>query len=169
MIFKGLYFILICSIQFLWSQIGIYNQPWLDTNKAIIIDLYSGNDINWDEIKKTNQLTAIIHKSSQGLKTDSKYNERKEIAKKHGYKWGSYHLGTADDPVKQADHYLNIVDNHTGELLALDLESDDSTRHMNLRNAVIFINRIFEKTGRYPVVYCNKRSEERRVGKECRL
>lgn len=139
-----------------YSQTGQFNQPWLDTNKAIIIDLYAGNEINWTELKKNNQLVAIIHKASQGLKTDTKYKERKEIALKNGYKWGSYHLGTAGDPIQQADHYLSIVGDYTGELLALDLESDDSTKHMNLANALLFINRIFEKTGKYPMVYCNR-------------
>ncbi len=138
------------------AQITEFNQPWLDTNKAIIIDFYSGNNIVWEDLKKDKQLVAIIHKSSQGFRVDGKYKERRDIALQQGYKWGSYHLGTPGDPVAQADYYISLVGDHPEELLALDLESDDSTKHMNLRNASIFIHRIFEKTGRYPVVYCNK-------------
>ncbi len=133
-----------------------FDQPWKDTSKAIIIDLYAGNDIDWNALKKDQQLTAIIHKASQGYKTDPKYADRRAMALKNGYKWGSYHLGTNDDPVVQADHYLEIVGNYSDELIALDLESDDSTKHMNLRNAILFINRIYERTHRYPVVYCNR-------------
>jgi GH25 family lysozyme M1 (1,4-beta-N-acetylmuramidase) len=139
-----------------FAQTDPLNQPWLDTNKAIIIDLYAGNEINWKELKNTPQLTAMIHKASQGLVEDVKYNERRTLALKHGYKWGSYHLGTPGDPIQQADYYLKIIGNHPDELMALDLESNDSTKHMNLRNAVIFIKRIHQKTNRYPLIYCNK-------------
>ncbi len=140
----------------IFAQINEYDQPWQDTNIAIIIDFYSGNEVNWSELKKDQQLTAIIHKASQGLKFDGKYIERRDSALKYGYLWGSYHLGVAGDPIEQADHYLNIVGTNSHELLALDLESEDSTKHMNLRNAVLFINRIYEKTNRYPMVYCNR-------------
>lgn len=153
-ILSGLLFSILPCYSF--AQINQFNQPWLDTSKAIIIDLYAGNDINWEQLKNDRQLAAIIHKASQGLKTDSKYHERHDIALKNGYKWGSYHLGLPGDPIAQADHYLKIVGEDKNELLSLDLESDDSTKHMNLRNAILFIERIYEKTNRYPVVYCNR-------------
>jgi lysozyme len=139
-----------------FTQTNLFNQPWLDTNRAIIIDLYAGNDLRWEELKNTPQLVAIIHKASQGLTEDKKYKERRVLALEHGYKWGSYHLGTPTDPVQQADQYLKIIGEHPDELMALDLESNDSTQHMNLRNAIIFIQRIHQKTNRYPLVYCNK-------------
>lgn len=150
------FYILLFSSYTLSAQVNSFNQPWLDTNKAIIIDLYAGNDINWEQLKYDRQLVAIIHKASQGLKTDSKYQERHDMALKNGYKWGSYHLGLPGDPIAQADHYLNIVGDHSDELLALDLESDDSTKHMNLRNAIRFIERVYQITNRYPIVYCNR-------------
>jgi lysozyme len=148
-------FVLMSGVQSISAQTE-FNQPWKDTSKAIIIDFYAGNEVNWAEMKKDPQLVAIIHKASQGLRTDPKYMERRSIALKNGYKWGSYHLGTADDPITQADFYLSTIGDHPDELLALDLESDDSTRHMTPSNAVKFIQRIYEKTLRYPVVYCNK-------------
>ena len=40
-------------------------------------------------------------------------------------------------------------------MLALDLESDDATKRMSFDEARTFINRIKEKTGRYPIVYAN--------------
>jgi lysozyme len=145
-------FIFILSLS---AQVNEFSEPWKDTSRAIIIDFYSGNEVNWEEMKKDNRLVAIIHKASQGFKIDPKYKERRAIALSYGYKWGSYHLGTPGDPIEQADHYLNVVGKDPNELLALDLESDDSAKHMNIPNAIIFINRIYEKTGRYPVVYCN--------------
>lgn len=155
MLYRSITWIFVSSIS-LSAQISEFNEPWKDTSKAIIIDFYSGNEVDWEEMKKDNRLAAIIHKASEGLKTDDKYHERKKIALSYGYKWGSYHLGTPGNAIEQADHYLSTVGNDTNELLALDLESDDSTKHMNIRNAVIFIHRIYEKTARYPLVYCNK-------------
>src|SRR5688572_9962089 len=132
-----------------YAQTNPYSAPWKDPNIAILIDLYAGNDIDWNVLKADQQLAAIIHKASQGLNSDAKYAERRKTALSLGYKWGSYHLGTNEDPIKQADHYLGIVENHSNELIALDLESNDSSKHMNIRNAALFIKRIYEKTGRY--------------------
>lgn len=155
MLYRGVFWFFVCTLS-LSAQITEFNEPWKDTTRAIIIDFYSGNDIDWEQMKTDLQLCAIIHKASQGLRPDEKYKERRSTALNYGYKWGSYHLGTPGNPIAQADYYLGIVGNDPNELLALDLESDDSTKHMNIRNAVIFINRIYEKTGRYPVIYCNK-------------
>src|SRR6266446_3943074 len=41
------------------------------------------------------------------------------------------------------------------DLLALDLESPDATRHMSFDEARAFIKRIKAKTGRYPLIYAN--------------
>jgi lysozyme len=153
---KGLLPLLFFLFPICLSAQSEFNTPWKDTSKAIIIDFYAGNEVDWDAMKNDPQLTAIIHKASQGLKTDPKYLERRTEALKRGYLWGSYHLGTMGDPVAQADHYLGIVGNDPHQLLALDLESDDSTKHMTPGNAVKFIQRIYEKTNRYPLVYCNK-------------
>lgn len=152
---------LITSFVFLFSfqisaQSDEFSQPWLDTSMAIVIDSYGLNPINFQKLLTDRRVVGIIHKASQGFKTDDKLNERKKMTKQNGLLWGTYHLGTNDDPIEQADFYLKTVDYDSLQLIALDLESLDSTKFMSLYNAERFIQRIYEKTHRYPLLYCNK-------------
>ena len=140
----------------LTAQVGEFNQPWKDSTRAIIIDPYSENKIDWNALLTDTRVVGLIHKASQGLKADRMYSTRKATAKQAGLLFGSYHLGTPGDPIQQADCYLELTEGDTTELLALDLESLDSTKHMTLPNAERFIKRVYEITGRYPVVYCNR-------------
>ena len=100
-------------------------------------------------------MVAIIHRATIGDRADRKYAERRDEAKKRGYKWGAYHFGKPGDPIKQADFFLDTVKPDKDDLIALDLESDDATKHMSFDEARTFIKRIKEKTGRYPFVYAN--------------
>src|SRR5205814_677497 len=118
-------------------------------------DPFEGNAIDWDQLATDKRVVAIIHRATIGDRVDRTYAERKIEAKKRGYKWGAYHFGKPGDPIKQADFFLETVKPATDELIALDLESEDSTKHMSFADARIFIKRIKEKTGRYPFVYAN--------------
>jgi lysozyme len=149
------FFLCILSLK-LSAQISEFNKPWEDTTKAIIIDAYSENKIDWVALQTDKRVVAVIHKASQGEKADPGYSTRKAITKQQGLLFGSYHLATPGDPIRQADCYLEMTGGDTTELLALDLESLDSTKHMTLPNAEKFIKRVFEVTGRYPIVYCNR-------------
>jgi GH25 family lysozyme M1 (1,4-beta-N-acetylmuramidase) len=100
-------------------------------------------------------VVAIIHRATIGDRADKKYAERKIEAKKRGYKWGAYHFGKPGDPIKQADFFLNTVKPADDDLIALDLESEDASKHMSFDEARVFINRIKQETGRYPFVYAN--------------
>lgn len=137
------------------GQTSEFNQPWLDSTKAIIIDPYGDNEIDFDKLLTDKRVVGIIHKASQGYSADRKYYGRKLLAKQKGLLWGSYHLGMRGDGKMQADFYLNTIQNDTSELMALDLEGLDTNSFMSLKNAERFIYRIHEKTKRYPVVYCN--------------
>ena len=55
----------------------------------------------------------------------------------------------------QADFFLETVKPEADDLIALDLESEDATKHMSFDGARVFIKRIKEKIGRYPLVYAN--------------
>ncbi len=130
-------------------------RAWEDTLRPIIIDAYGPNGIDWAQMQTDPRVVAVIHKSSQGFNTDSKYLTRRDRAKDLGYKWGSYHLAKPGNPIEQADFYLETIENPDDELIALDLEGLDETRFMSLDDALIFIERIHEVTGNYPFVYCN--------------
>lgn len=59
-------------------------------------------------------------------------------------------------PIEQADFYLDQVKPDSTEIIALDIE-DTTPKNMSLQNAKIFIKRIKEKTGRYPLLYINNK------------
>lgn len=147
--------LLACSSLAALAQSPEFSEPWKNPNIALAIDPFEGNDINWDKLATDPRVVAIIHRATIGDRVDRKYAARRDEAKKRGYKWGAYHFARAGDPIKQADFFLNTVKPAADELIALDLESVDSTKHMSFDDARIFIKRIKEKTGRYPLVYAN--------------
>jgi lysozyme len=132
-----------------------FNEPWKNPKIAIAIDPFEKNAIDWDALATDPRVVAIIHRATIGDRADLKYAERRDEAKKRGYKWGAYHLGKPGDPIKQADFFLETVRPGKDDLLALDLESPDPTKHMSFDEARAFIKRIKEKTGRYPLIYAN--------------
>ena len=147
--------LLISSVLPAFAQSSEFHQPWKVPDIALAIDPFEGNEIDWELLAADKRVVAIIHRATIGDRVDRKYHERKVEAKKRGYKWGAYHFGKPGDPIKQADFFLKTVKPEADDLLALDLESTDATKHMSFDEARVFINRIKEQTGRYPFVYAN--------------
>ena len=134
-----------------------FNEPWKNPQIALAIDPYEGNEIDWEQLATDTRVVAIIHRATIGDRADRKYAERRDEAKKRGYKWGAYHLGKPGDPLKQADFFLETVKPAADDLIALDVESPDEARDMSFAEARLFIKRIKEKTGRYPLIYANNK------------
>jgi GH25 family lysozyme M1 (1,4-beta-N-acetylmuramidase) len=151
-LFLGL--LLLLSAQAL-AQSPEFNEPWKSPRVALAIDPFEGNDIDWDKLATDKRVVAVIHRATIGDRVDKKYAERKIEAKKRGYKWGAYHFAKPGDAIKQADFFLETVKPEADDLIALDLESTDFEKHMSFDEARVFINRVKEKTGRYPLVYAN--------------
>ena len=145
--------IVACSLTF--AQSSEFSEPWKNPNIALAIDPFEGNAIDWDQLATDHRVVAIIHRATIGDRVDKKYAERKIEAKKRGYKWGAYHYGKPGDPIKQADFFLETVKPENDDLLALDLESTEFDKHMSFEEARVFINRVKQKTGRYPILYAN--------------
>jgi len=136
-----------------------FNAPWKDPAVALVIDPYHANSIDWEKLSTERRVVAIIHKATIGMdKVDSGYAKRKEEALKRGYLWGSYHWGVAGNPEKQADFYIDTVKPGPDELIALDLEDAMSKTLMNVDEAILFVERVKARTGRYPVLYTNHSS-----------
>ena len=144
----------LCSVAAV-AQSPEFSEPWKNPNIALAIDPFEGNDIDWDKLATDKRVVAIIHRATIGDRRDRKYAARKIEAKKRGYKWGAYHFGRPGNPIKQADFFLDTVKPGKDDLIALDLESTDATKDMSLDEARVFIKRIKQKTGRYPLVYAN--------------
>jgi GH25 family lysozyme M1 (1,4-beta-N-acetylmuramidase) len=154
--------LLICTSLFYLAAIAQTNdfntEPW-KKDYPIVIDPYQGNGIDFEKLVTDKRVVAIIHKASQGLFLDKEYVARSEKAQAKRLSYGSYHLGTNEDPIKQADFYLTAIKDHTNEPMALDIENcnpnPEKKPYITLPNAEKFINRIHEKTGKYPLLYIN--------------
>jgi len=144
-----------CSSPVSFAQSNEFAEPWKNPKIALAIDPYERNEIDWDQLATDKRVVAIIHRATIGDRADREYAERRDEAKKRGYKWGAYHFGRPGDPIKQADFFLDTVRPTADDLIALDLESTDGTKHMSFDEARVFIKRIKEKTGRYPLIYAN--------------
>ena len=123
------------------AQSPEFSEPWKNPNIALAIDPYERNEIDWDKLATDPRVVAIIHRATIGDRVDRLYEERKIEAKKRGYKWGAYHFGKPGSPIKQADFFLETVQPEADDLIALDLESEDATKHMSFDDARIFIKR----------------------------
>lgn len=136
-----------------------FDHPWNDQKRALLIDPYHGNSIDWVQLSTEPRVAAIIHKSTSGTKEiDSAYLYRKQEAKSRGYLWGSYHWGVTGKPEEQADHYIDTVAPTEDELIAIDLVDATSNKLMNADEALRFARRVRERIGRYPVLYTNHAS-----------
>lgn len=129
--------------------------PWKDEDTAIVIDAYQGNSIDWDKMATDTRTVGVIHRSSIGLRVDTQYKTRKAIAKQRGYLWGAYHLGYRGNVKEQVDLFLDLIDGEQDTLMILDLEDTANSRFMSIEEAVVFMEMVYERTGRIPVVYAN--------------
>ncbi|PJB54252.1 MAG: hypothetical protein CO099_02565 [Bdellovibrio sp. CG_4_9_14_3_um_filter_39_7] len=132
-----------------------WNQPWKRSDTSIVIDAYELNGIDWDKMATDKKMVGVIHRSSIGLTVDKQYKARRAIASERGYLWGAYHLGRRGDTIKQADLFLSLVGNDPDALMVLDLEDTASSSFMSIDEAVVFMDYVYEQTGRIPVVYAN--------------
>jgi hypothetical protein len=162
-----------------------FNYAWRDKQKAIVIDAYEKNPIDWQKMVTDKRIRAFIGKSSDGLQspwscsgnaTQQKickksfqnyfmkqqlYHTRKTLAKALGLKWGAYHLGRPGNPIAQANHFLQFAKPEKDELIALDIEHDDPKKWISFKDAEIFARQIYKRIGRYPVLYTNHNTAQR--------
>jgi lysozyme len=119
---------------------------------------------------KNEGVLGVIHEASfPRYQRDWRYAERQISAMQAGLLWGAYHFGDGTNPVSQADHFLTVVasshplanpapnveKNRPGVLLVLDFERNGHYPggSMSVGQAVAFVQRIKERTGKYPGIY----------------
>lgn len=132
-----------------------FNKPWIVSGSSIVIDAYEGNSIDWNKMASDKKVVGVIHRSSIGTRTDTQYVSRKKIALERGYLWGAYHLGYRGNTIAQADLFLSLINDEPNTLMILDLEDTSSGNLMSVEEAAVFMDYVYEKTGRIPVVYAN--------------
>jgi lysozyme len=116
---------------------------------------------------KNEGIVAVIHEATYPrFERDSYYGTRQNAATRAGLLWGAYHFGDATDPIRQAEHFLSMVESQwrgptlhpNGILLVLDFEKNGHYPGGTMRvdQAVTFVERIHQRTGRYPGLYCSE-------------
>ena len=122
---------------------------------------------------KSEGIVGVIHEATYPrFERDARYRERQVAAIQAGLLWGAYHFGDATNPTRQADHFLSAVatsapapltarapeKRRLGVLLVLDFEKNGhySGGTMTVPQAVAFVERIRERTGKYPGLYCSE-------------
>ena len=114
-------------------------------------------------------IIAAIHEATYPLgQIDPAYRSRQDDASRAGLLWGAYHFADATDPIRQADKFLSVVGSHwrsangsagnPGVLLVLDFEQNGHYPGGTMRvdQAVAFVQRIQQRTGRYPGIYAGE-------------
>lgn len=137
------------------TDVSSFKSPWKNSETSIVIDAYEGNSIDWNKMDTDKKVTAVIHRSSIGTRVDGQYQARKKLAREHGYLWGAYHLGTRGNTIAQADFFISLVGDDPDTMMFLDLEDTSAGNFMSLDEAMVFMNYVYEKTGRILAVYAN--------------
>ena len=161
------------------AQASDFSEPWKKVDRALVIDAYEYNSIDWQKLSGDKRIVGFINKASDGLpppyscsgeETAYKlckalwkrhavarelFHTRKIVAKALGLKWGAYHLARPGNPIEQADNFLDFAEPGPDDLMAIDIEENDPTKWMSLEDAELFVRHIFQRTGRYPILYTN--------------
>ncbi len=161
------------------AQASDFSQPWLRSDRALVIDAYEYNSIDWQKLSTDKRIAGFINKASDGLpppyacsgnETETRlckalfkrhavarelFHTRKMLAKSLGLKWGAYHLARPGNPVDQANNFIDFAEPGPDDLVALDIEENDPTQWMSLEDAEEFARHVQRRIGRFPVLYTN--------------
>ena len=133
------------------------------SNSVVNLSHYDLMGVDFERMKSEG-IGAVIHEATYPrFERDTFYGSRQGAAARAGLLWGAYHFGDATDPIRQADHFLEVVASHwhgsdlsrKGVLLVLDFEKNDHYPGGTMRvdQAVRFVERIRQRTGKFPGVY----------------
>jgi lysozyme len=149
------------------------------SNSVVNLSHYDLMRVDFERMKAQG-IVGVIHEATYPrFDRDSYYGSRQIAATRAGLLWGAYHFGDATDPIKQADHFLGVVSSQwrgpsvrpEGVLLVLDFEKNGHYPGGTMRvdQAVAFVERIRQRTGKYPGVYGSVTSADRTVLGNCWL
>jgi lysozyme len=117
------------------------------------------NNIKWEKLKEQKPHFIFLKASEGASRLDCKYIENYKAAKKLGIWVGSYHFFTYKSTGKdQAKNFLSIAKRKNGDLpLVLDAEFARKmpAKRLVSNELVTFVNIVYERTGRYPMIYCD--------------
>lgn len=156
-----------------------FSEPWKNPQRALVIDAYEYNEIDWTKLVTDERIAGFINKASDGLpppyrcsggETEIRlckalwkrhavarelFHTRRAVAKALGLKWGAYHLGRAGNPIEQANNFLDFARPSEDDLIALDIEEIDPEKYISLEDAEEFARHVHRRIGRFPILYTN--------------
>lgn len=156
-----------------------FSRPWKNPDRALVLDAYEYNPIDWQQLSTDKRIVGFIAKASDGLppayscsgtETESRlckalwkrhavarelFHTRKAIAGMLGLKWGAYHLARPGSPVEQANNFIDFAEPGPDDLMALDVEDNDPEKWMSLEDAEEFVRQVHRRVGRFPILYTN--------------
>lgn len=128
--------------------------------KFIDISSYQGNiDIS------VLPIDGVIIKATEGNSYVNPWCEPKvQSARLNNLAWGFYHYASANDPIAEADYFIQHCEGYFGEgIPVLDWEENQSVDWVNA-----FVNRVHEVTGVWGWIYGNPwRFNQGRVNDNC--
>ena len=161
-----------------------FSEPWKNADRALVVDAYEYNSIDWAQLATDKRIVAFITKASDGMPppyfclgsdtevklckalwkrhavTRELFQTRRVVAKALGRKWGAYHLARPGNPVDQANNFLDFADPAPDDLMALDIEGNDPSQWMSLDDAEEFVRQVHRRVGRFPVLYTNGKTAQ---------
>src|SRR3954471_11516431 len=102
------------------------------SNSVVNLSHYDRMRVDFERMKSEG-IVGVIHEATYPrFDRDSYYGDRQAAATRAGLLWGAYHFGDATDPIRQAEHFLNVVGANfrgpsaqpSGVLLVLDFEKN---------------------------------------------
>lgn len=156
-----------------------FSEPWKRKDRALVIDAYEYNPIDWQRLASDKRVVGFINKGSDGVSPPYEcsggetqvrlckalwkrhavarelFHTRRTVAKALGLKWGAYHLGRPGNPIGQANNFIDFAEPAPDDLIALDIEENDDEKWLSLKDAEIFARHIHTRLGRWPVLYTN--------------
>jgi GH25 family lysozyme M1 (1,4-beta-N-acetylmuramidase) len=156
-----------------------FSEPWKNADRALVLDAYEYNSIDWPALATDKRIAGFINKASDGLAPPyfcsgdetafrlckalwkrhavarELFHTRKAVAKALGLEWGAYHLARPGNPVEQANNFIDFAEPGPDDLLALDVEDNDPEKWMSLDDAEEFVRQVHRRVGRFPVLYTN--------------
>lgn len=134
-----------------------------------IIDIHHGDGAYDLAAAKAAGIVALFHKATEGQDwRDKGFARAMDAAKVHGLLRGAYHFGSASaSGAEQADFFLGVVAPLGPDvLLALDLERNPgSAGTMTTEEGAAFLLRVYDQTGRWPLLYAGRSELNTRVAK----
>lgn len=161
------------------AQASDFTEPWKREDRALVIDAYEYNSIDWTALATDKRITGFINKASDGLpppyackgdETEVRlcralfrrhavakelFHTRRTIARALGLEWGAYHLARPGNPIEQANNFIDFANPGPDDLLALDIEDNDPEKWMSLEDAEEFVRHVHRRVGRFPILYTN--------------